>query len=64
MRNGTGEAVKAPHNHDIEAALMGIGHEAVELRALVFAATDSKIEVGIDQTPAARLGELLKVACL
>jgi actin-like ATPase involved in cell morphogenesis len=43
---------------------MSIGHEAVELRALVFAATDSKIEVGIDQTPAARLGELLKVARL
>ena len=64
MRNGAGEAVKAPHDHDIEAALMSIGHEAVELRTLVFAATDSKIEVGIDQTAAARLGELLKVARL
>ena len=29
MRNGTSEAVKAPHDHDIEAALMSIGHEAV-----------------------------------
>jgi hypothetical protein len=64
MRNGTGEAVKAPHNHDIEAAFMSIGHEAVELWALVFTATDSEVEVGIDQTPAARPGELLKLACL
>src|ERR1700680_3333861 len=64
MRNGTGEAVETPHDYDIEAALMSIGHEAVELRALVFAATDSNVEVGIDQTPAARLGELLKIARL
>jgi hypothetical protein len=48
MRNGTGEAVKAPHDHDIEAALMSIGHEAVKLRTLIFAATDSNVEVGID----------------
>src|SRR5450759_5769248 len=37
MRNRTGEAVKAPHDHDIEAALMSIGHEAVELRAVSLA---------------------------
>jgi hypothetical protein len=34
---------------------MSIGHKAIELRALVFAATDSKIEVGIDQTPTAAM---------
>ena len=64
MRNGTGEAVEAPHDHDIKAAFMSIGHEPVELWTLVLAATDPNVEVGIYQTPAACLGELLKVARL
>src|ERR1700676_1227226 len=64
MRHRPSEAIKLPHDHYIEAPLVCVGHEPVELRALVFTAADSKVEVGIDQTPAARQGELLKVARL
>jgi len=43
---------------------MRVRHQAIKLRALVFATANTNVAVGIDQTPAARLGELLNLAGL
>src|SRR5262249_11992236 len=45
MTYASGEAVKLPHGYHVKAALMGIGHEPIQLGPAVFRAGDSRIDI-------------------
>jgi hypothetical protein len=61
---GSGESVKAIDNDGIELASFGVGHEPVKLRAAVFGAADTAIDVLINNGPVARSTEIFEFADL
>jgi hypothetical protein len=66
MANAAANAIDGLANHDVELALGRIFGEPGEARSLLTAlgAADAVIDVGIDDDPAALLGDALKVNAL
>ena len=64
VRNGPCKAVKLPNDHDIKAATVWFGHQAIEFRSLFFGATDSQVHIFPGDTPPAAIAILAKFARL
>jgi hypothetical protein len=55
VRYGTGKAVKLPDNDNLEFSFVGVGNQAVQLRAAFFGTGDASVYVFADERPAAAL---------
>ena len=55
MRNRSGKAVKLPHNDNFEFSFVGVGNQAVQLRATFFRTGDASVNVFANKGPATPL---------